>query len=318
MRRRQLISAFAIASASPLVAAQAPARVHRIGVLALVNWEQRLVALRRELANLGYVEGRNLSIEFRDANGRVEVLGALAEELVRLKVDVIVPAITPAALAAKRATGSIPIVVWAAADIVGNGLVASLARPGGNVTGISAQVAETSAKCLEILREIKPTLRRIGLLLNVLDPFHKLYQETLQRAAPTLGLEFLPAPVRGEAEFEAVHSGWAKSRIDAVLVQPSLPLSRAADMGLKHRLPTVSSGTEFAARGGLMNYSIDDAELAQRAASLIDRVLKGAKPADLPVEQPARFVLKLNRKTARALGIAIPASVLVRADEVIE
>jgi len=318
VQRRDVVRTLALALVAPLTIAQAPGKVYRIGVLALANWENLYPGLIKALAELGYVEGRNLKVEFRSADGKIDLLPELAAELVRLKVDLLVPFFATPTLAASRATSSIPIVAYAAADLIGSGLVASLARPGGNVTGILAQASEATVKSLELLREIKPGMRRTGVLFNAPDPSHKLFLETLQNAAPALGLELLPAPVSGEAEYQAVFAAWGKARVDSIVVQANLPLRRAAELALQWRLPSAASSPTFPRQGGMLAFTVNVADLNLRAASLIDKVLKGVKPADLPVELATRFDLTLNRKTAKALGLAIPSSVLLRVDEVIE
>ena len=319
MQRRSLINLAAGASLAVTLAALAQqAKLARVGVLVLANWERPLAQIKEGLRELGYVEGRNLVFELRSAHGKPEALDALAAELVGLKVDVIVPLLTPSVFAAKRATGSIPIVMAGAGDPVGTGLVASLARPGGNITGISTFGPELASKTLEFIREIKPGASRVAVLANATDPFTKPLLEQLQAGAKGLRMELLVAQVRGEAEYEAVFAAWAKQRVDAVLIQPSLVIRRANELAMLHRLPSYSFVRSFVDSGGLLTYTASDKERYQRTAWYIDKILKGAKPADLPVEQPTKFDLVINGKTAQALGITIPQTVLLRATEVIE
>jgi putative ABC transport system substrate-binding protein len=318
VQRRDILRTLALALVAPLAHAQATGKVYRVGVLVLANWENLYPGLIKALGEQGYVEGSNLKIEFRSADGKIDLLPELAAELVRLKVDLLVPFFATPTLAASRATSSIPIVAFAAADLIGSGLVASLARPGGNVTGILAQASEATVKCLELMREIKPAIRRTGVLFNAPDPSHKLFLEVLQNAAPALGLELFPAPVSGEGHYQAAFAAWGKARVDSVVVQANLPLRRAAELAMQRRLPSAASIQAFPRQGGLLALTVNIPDLNQRAASLIDKLLKGAKPADLPVELATRFDLTLNRKTANALGLAIPQSVLLRVGEVIE
>lgn len=310
-----MIGSAALAATSRLLAQQP--KPARIGVLVVSNWERAYAQIKDELRELGYVEGRNLVFELRSAQGKPEVLDALATELVNLKVDVIVPLLTPAVFAAKRATTNIPIVM-SAGDPVGTGLVASLARPGGNITGISTFGPELASKTLEFIREIKPGASRVAVLANATDLFTKPLLEQLQAGAKGLQMELLVTQAHGEAEYEAAFAAWAKQRVDAVFIQPSLPLPRANALALQHRLPSYFFTRPFVNSGGLLTYTASDKERYQRTASFVDRILKGAKPADMPVEQPTKFELIVNGKTAKALGIKIPQSVLLRATEVID
>ena len=319
MKRRGLIPLVAglgLTYALPL-AAQQP-RPARIGVLVLANWERPYAQIKDGLRELGYIEGKNLTIELRSAQGKAEALDGLAAELVALKVDVIVALLTPAVMAAKRATSSIPIVMAGAGDPVGTGIVASLARPGGNITGISTFGPELASKTLEFMRELRPGTARVAVLANATDPFTKPMLEQLEMGAKTLRMELLPTHVRGESEYEAAFAAWAKQRVDAVFIQPSLGLRRANELALQHRLPAYSFVRSFVDSGGLLTYTASDKERYKRTAWYIDKILKGAKPADLPVEQPTIFDLVINGKTAKALGITIPPTMLLRATEVIE
>jgi putative tryptophan/tyrosine transport system substrate-binding protein len=273
---------------------------------------------RQGLRDLGYVEGQNIRFQFRSAEGQANRLPELAAELVRLKVDVIVSWFTPPTQAAKQATRQIPIVMADAGDPVGMGLVASLARPGGNVTGIAGMTAELSGKCIELIREMLPAARRVTALANATDPFSKPFLEQVQLGGEATGTTINPIKISSREEFDAAFAAMEKERPDAVIVQPSLPSKRAAELALKHRVPAVSVPRRFAEEGGLMSYSPRIADLYRKAAVYVDKILKGAQPADLPLEQPTIFELVINLKTAKALGLTVPPIFLARADELIE
>jgi putative ABC transport system substrate-binding protein len=270
------------------------------------------------LRDLGYVEGSNLGIEFRWAEGKNDRLPELAAELVRLKVDLIVTYQTPAALAAKQATNSIPIVMVTAADPVATGLITSLARPGGNVTGLSGAVSELAAKNLEIILEVSPSAKRVAVLVNAADSFAKSFLERIQLASRALGIELKTVMVRAGEPLAFAFEEIAKARASAVLVQPSLPYERVVEMAIQHRLASAAAGQGFADAGGLLAYTQNIADRNRQAALYIDKILKGAKPADLPVSQPATFELVINLKTAKRIGLKIPPNVLARADRIIE
>jgi putative ABC transport system substrate-binding protein len=242
----------------------------------------------------------------------------LAAELVRLKVDIIVTWFTPTALAAKQATDEIPIVMAETGDPVGTGLVASLPRPGGNVTGMAAVTAELAGKSVQLIRDMLPTARRVTALVNATDPFSKPFLEQIKLGGEATGTTINPVRISSSEEFETAFASMEKDRPDAVIVQPSLPSKRAAELALKHRVPAVSVPRWFAEEGGLMSYSARYVDLFRKAAVYVDKILKGARPADLPVEQSTHFELVINMKTAKVLGIDVPASLLARADEVIE
>ena len=317
-RRRRVLALGAGVLALPLGArAQAPGKIWRVGILVTTNWERQVKLVRDSLRELGYVEGKNIVFELRSAPGKADALPALAAELVRLNVDAIFALQTPAAHTAKRATSSLPIVVWAG-DPVGTGLVASLARPGGNITGMSSTATELGAKNLELIRDLVPSVRRVGVLANATDPFTQPFLKLLGEAGTTLGIEVLPVMVRTEADYAAAFAGWQKARVDALIHQPSLPIKRSVELLLQHRLPSTSFSGPFAEAGGLMAYSANPKDAARRVAYFLDRILKGAKPADLPVEQPTTYELLINLKTAKALGITIPYSLSLRASELIE
>jgi putative ABC transport system substrate-binding protein len=323
IRRKLLVALGAGAFAAPLrsFAQRQAAKVARIGYLGLSStssYAGGVEALRSSLSDLGYVEGKNLVIESRWADGKNDRLLELAGELVRLKVDIIVATQTPAVQAAKQATNSIPIIMAPAGDPVGTGFIASLARPGGNITGMSAAISELAAKNLELLREILPSVRRVAVLANRADPFTKPFLEHIERTGRSLGIELRTMMIRGQHEFDAAFMEMVRMQVDAVIVQGSLPRKRAVDLALKHRLPAVAAAPGFAEAGGLMSYVGVFTDLYREAAVYVDKILKGAKPGDLPVEQPTKFEMVVNMKTAKALGIKIPNSILVQATKVIE
>jgi putative tryptophan/tyrosine transport system substrate-binding protein len=304
--------------------AQETKKVSRIGFLTLLAGpDVREEAFLLGLRELGHVEGQNLTIEYRRAAGKVERLAEFAEELVRLKVEVIVARATPPVQAAKDATKTIPIVMLGAADAVASGFVATLARPGGNITGTTNIMPELAGKRLELLREILPKLSRVAFLAYRPDPAHKLFVKEAQQAAESFGMKFLPLVVTSPNEIESAFTTIVKERADALIVQPLFSVGlgqgrRIAELAAKNRLPTVSDGTGFPEAGGLMLYGPDPTHSARRVAVFVDKILKGAKPGDLPVEQPTAFEFVINLKTAKALNLAIPQSVLYRADRVIK
>ena len=321
MRRREFITLLAGATATwPLTARAQQTKVPKVGVLVAGKpdpgpfWK----LFREGLRDLGYIEGQTILFEFRSAEGNAGLLPELAADLVRLKVDIIVTWQTPTTRAAKEATHDIPIVMADSGDPVGTGLVASLARPGGNVTGIAGVTAELAGKSVELIRAMMPSARRVAVLANSTDPFRKPFLEQIQFAARTLGVDIQPLMIGGGEELEAAFPRMSKERMDAVIVQPSLPTRRAAELALKHRLAAVSVPRWFAEEGGLMSYSPRYADLYRQAATYVDKILRGARPADLPIEQPTKFELVINLKTAKALGLTIPSSLRMRADRVIE
>jgi putative ABC transport system substrate-binding protein len=271
------------------------------------------------LREFGYAEGQNFTFEFRSADGNVDRLPALAADLVRLPVDVIVATFTPCALAAKQATTTIPIVMVAVADPVGAGLVQSLARPGGNITGFSNMGAETAGKSVELLREMLPSLRRVAVLANPVDAFTKPLLEQVHLAGRIAGIEIAPvAMARGPDELEAAFATMTQERAEAVVVQGIFFSRTVADLAVKYRLPSASVLRQFAQAGGLMSYGADVPDIFRRSAVLVHRILQGTKPADLPVELPTQFELVINLKTAKSLGLDVPWFLQQRADEVIE
>jgi putative ABC transport system substrate-binding protein len=312
--------------AAPLAAeAQQAGKVYRIGFLgnSTPALEANLVGPFREgLRDLGYVEGRNILIEYRWAEGQYERFPTLIAELAALKVDVIVAAGTPAALAVKKATTSIPLVMLAVGDPVGTGLVASLGRPGGNITGLSAIASELEGKRLELLREVVPKLSYIAVLWNPANEFHGGSLKEMRTAAQVLGIRVQSLGVRSSEEFPDAFAAMVKERPGALLVLADRLFlhhrARIMDFAVQHRLPGAYAHQELVEAGGLMSFGPNYADMHRRAATYVDKILKGVKPADLPVEQPAKFELVINLKTAKALGLTIPKSLLLRVDRVIE
>ena len=317
--RREFLKVLGASAVMPHAAGAQPAKTPRIGILVLGNpnpdffWKM----LRTGLQNLGCEEGRNIVFEFRSAEGKAELLPQLAAALVQLKVDVLVAYQTPAAQAAKQSTTEIPVVVTAG-DPVGTGLVASLAHPGGNVTGLSGTTHELGGKSLELIREVVHSARSIAVLVNASDPFAKPFLEQLEQAAPALSMSIRPLSIRSPDDLGSEFAEIDRDLPQAVVVQPSLIRRPLIDELLKRRLPAISANRLFAEWGGLMCYAPDLASQYREVASYVDKVLKGSKPADLPVAQPTKFELVINLKTAKALGITMPPILLARADEVIE
>lgn len=325
MRRREFIALLGGATAWPIaVHAQQERKVATIGLLgsgtaaAQSQWTAAFVQRMREL---GWIEGRNLTIEYRWAEGHDERLRELASELVQLKVDLIVTHNTPPPLAAKQATSTIPIVFATAGDPVGTGIVASLARPGGNITGLSSQSPETASKRLELLRDVVPGLRRLAILSDMENPFVKLDLSQMRKAAANFGIEIATFQItRGDdipPSFEAI-----KGHSEALYVPP-IPIAfvnrtRINTLALAAHLPTLHVVREYVEAGGLMSYGPNWPYMWARAADLVDKILHGAKPADIPVEQPIKFDFVINLTTAKALGLAVPDKLLALADEVIE
>jgi putative ABC transport system substrate-binding protein len=307
----------------PLAAeAQAAEKVARIGVLSALYSSDAgpPKAFRQRLRELGYLEEQNIVIDWQYAQGRYDRLPGLAAELVQRKVDLIVADTTLSSRAAKQATSTIPIVMASTADAVGGGLVSSLARPGGNVTGNSIMLAETSVKRLQLLKEAVPTVSRVGVLWDPSVPFHKAMLKEIVAAAPSLRLEPLAIVVKNHAVGDAL-SEITKRRADALFVSQRMsPAARQQllEFAATNKLPTMFMNPEYVPAGGLMSYSPSFVEMFRRAAVYVDKILKGAKPGDLPIEQPTKFELVINLKTAKALGLTIPPSLLARADQVID
>jgi putative tryptophan/tyrosine transport system substrate-binding protein len=325
MRRRQFMTLLGGAATWPLATrAQQPAKVAQIGFMGpapAVTYLPRVEALRAGLRDLGYVEGKNIVIEFRWADS-VEQLPEMAAELVRMKVDIIFASSSTYVEPARQATKTIPIVFAVHADPVGIGHVASLARPGGNITGLSMLLTDLVAKELEIFKEAVPQTTRIGILWNPTTPSHRPAVQAVEAVGEKLGVQLLLVPARTVEDFEGAFSTMTRERMGGFLVVAS-PLSMSqraplAELALKHRLPGVFGTRENVEAGGLMSYGADLNDLYRRAALYVDKILKGVKPADLPVEQASKYELIINLKTANALGLIIPPTLLARADEVIE
>jgi putative tryptophan/tyrosine transport system substrate-binding protein len=328
MKRRTFITLLGATAAWPLAArGQQTAKAPQIGYLAgnLATMSHLTAAFLRGLRELGYEEGHNIDIQYRDAEGNYDRLPALAADLVALKVDVIVVPNTPAALAAQRATVNIPIVLAWTVDPVSSGLVAGLARPGGNITGLSFLAPELVGKRLELLMEAVPSTRRVALLWHPGDYGERTEKDMLQAAevaAQALGIGLEVVAARGVEDFDRAFSDIVRAGMNAVTVQSTniffIERNRLVRKMAESRLPAVYLTREFVDAGGLMSYSANVPDMFRRAASYVDKILKGARPSDLPVEQPIKFELVINLKTAKALGLDVPPSLLARADEVIE
>jgi putative ABC transport system substrate-binding protein len=293
---------------------------YRVGALLVGNEDAETLRtiLREELHKSGYIEGQNLQFEFRTAEQKLDLLPELATELVALKVDVIVAVYTPCALAAKHATQEIPIVILSG-DPVGTGIVASLNRPGGNITGVSLMAAELHGKCVEIIHDIIPSIRRIAALGNASDPFSKPFLEQIHLAGKLTGIEIAPVIlVNGPKDIDAAFEAMEKDGTKAVILQGTLASKTSAELALRHSLPAATVPRSFAQFGGLLSYGLDGPDSFRRGATYVIKILQGGKPAEIPVEQPTKFELVINLKTAKALGLTIPESFLLRADEVIE
>ena len=324
--RRKIVLALGAAALAPrLVRAQAPATVRRIGLLSSYSPSDAALwhlAFRLGLRDLGWVEGKNISIDYRYAEGRSERLTELAADLVRLQVDVIVASGITDALAAQKATRAIPIVMAIPSDPVASGLVGSLARPGGNVTGLSQMSMELVGKRLELLKEMVPKLSRVAVLWNPQGASSTVTWKEIQLPARQLGIQLHSLEIRSPDDFAKAFEAAIKARAGALFIigdpVTATNLKRIADLAAKTRLPSIFSSSEFADAGGLVAYGPDRADLFRRAAAYVDKILKGAKPGDLPIDRATKFDLVVNLKTAKALGIAIPQSVLFRAGRVIE
>ncbi len=325
MDRRAFLGSLAgaVLAAAPVAEAQQPKKLHRIAMIertsAVIN-AANVDGFRQGLRELGYIEGESFVIEYRSADGRDERFPDLATEVVRLKVDLILTRGTPAALAARNATGTIPVVIVGVGDPVGQGLVASLARPGRNITGLSAAVTEIYPKRVQLLRELVPRAARIAVLFNMSNPALPSQWKEIAMAARSLGIEPHLLDVRTPEDLAPAFDAATKQRADALIVGLDT-LTQANQRGIvdlvaKHRLPAIYASKEFA--GGLVVYGVNYPEMYRHAASFAHKIFRGVNPADLPVEEPTKFELVINLKTAKALGLTIPKSLLLRADQVIE
>jgi putative tryptophan/tyrosine transport system substrate-binding protein len=303
------------------VEAQQPGKVWRIGLLGGDPESPRGASFRQGLRALGYVEGQNIALEWRSSGGNAERLPDLAAELVRLTVDVIVASDNPAIAAAQRATSTIPIVMVVAMDPVRTGFVDSLARPGGNITGLTVQATDVQGKALQLLKDAAPTVSRVAVLWDATEPGRRVQATEAADAARALGLEVQLLGVRSPAELDSLFTAMARERVDAVLVHPSQMIghhrARIAALAAQPRLPTMGVVSWWGEAGGLMSYAARDLDLYQRAASYVDKLLRGTKAAELPVEQPMKFELIINLQTAKTLGLTIPPTLLFQADKVI-
>ncbi len=325
MRRRDFIALLGGAAVWPLAArAQQGGKVYRIGFFSAgaANTPHLRAAFVETLRKLGWIEGKNVVFEYRYAENRLERLPELAEELVRLNVDIIVAPGTLAPLAAKRVTTTIPIVMANAGDPLGSGLVSSLARPGGNVTGLSLMVPDIGGKRLELLKDVLPRMSSVAVLWNVANPYPALVFRETESAARTFGIEVQSLEVRGPGDFDGVFEN-ARLQHPEALITVEDPLTvnyrkQIVDFAATNRLPAIHGVREFVEAGGLMAYGASLSDLLRRAAGYVDKIFKGAKPADLPVQQPTKFEFVINLKAAKALGLTIAPSLLARADEVIE
>jgi putative tryptophan/tyrosine transport system substrate-binding protein len=326
VKRRELITLLGGAVAWPLAArAQQSGKIPRVGFMgnSTAALEANLVGPFRDgLRELGYQEGHNIVIEYRWAEGQYERFPALIAELLAVPVDVIVTAGTPATLAVKKATSMVPLVMIAVGDPVGTGIVRSLARPGGNITGLSSIAPDLEGKRLELLREVIPKLSHVALFLNPLNPFHAVSMRQALAAAQALGIKLQSLEVRTSGELDGAFAAIVREGPDALLILADRVFlhnrKRMMDFATEQRLPSVNAYREIVEAGGLMSYGPSYEDMHRRAADYVDKILKGAKPGELPVEQPTKFTLVVNLKSARALGIDVPSMLLARADEVIE
>jgi putative tryptophan/tyrosine transport system substrate-binding protein len=324
MRRREFFTLLGCAAIGwPLAShGQQASKIYRLGYLALARVPHVIEALQTGLRELGYVEGKNLKVEYRFGEQQRETLDTLAAQLVALRPDAIVTRGTPATFAAKRATTTIPIVMAPVGDPVRIGLVASLAHPGGNITGVSLYGSELAGKRVELLKELLPAIARLGSLANAANPATQIWWEETQLAARALGLEGALFTVREPNELTAAFAAMQRNGVDAVVIEPDAMFMSAqrqiTTLTIEHQLPAMYESPEFVQDGGLISYGSSITEMTRRSAMFVDKILKGIKPADLPIEQPTEYALVINLKTAKALGLTIPPSLLARADEVIE
>jgi putative ABC transport system substrate-binding protein len=329
IQKRRWAGLFAIVLAvtfgGAVAQAQQPARIPQIGILSPVSgsvFPARVEAFRQRLRELGYIEGQNIAIEYRYTEGKGDRLPDLVAELVRLKVDIIVTIGPGPTLAAKKASGTIPIVFAGASDPVGTGIVSSLARPGGNITGLSLMAPDLDGKRLELLKEAFPSVARVAFLWNPSGSRGNPAFTVMEAAAKALGVKLLSLEVRSLDDFEGAFARATKERAQALITTTGALINsqqrRVLDFAAKNRLPAIYHYSEFAEAGGLMSYGPDNTDVWRRAADFVDKILKGAKPADLPVAQPSKFELIINMNAAKQIGLTIPPNVLARADRVIK
>jgi putative ABC transport system substrate-binding protein len=316
MKRRRLLAVAGASAALQAAAAHAQRPIPRIGFLIAGDREPLWMLFRKAMADLGHVEDRTIKYEYRVADAGRGELPVMAAELVTLNVDVIVAVLTPAINAARAATTKIPIVFYGGA--IATGTVTNIARPEGNFTGVAGATAVLAGKSVQLFHEIKPTAKALGLLLNEPDPFRVPLQREVETAGKAQQIEIVPMMLKGRDELPAAYEEMVRRRVDGVLVQPSLPLEMAATLAVKNRLAAVSYFREFARAGGLISLGADEVDICRILAGYVDRVLKGTRPADLPVQQVTKFELVVNQKTARALGLTLSPMFLTRVDEVIE
>jgi putative ABC transport system substrate-binding protein len=325
MRRREFITILSGATATWPFAARAEPKIPRVGYMgnSTQALEANLIgAFRDGLRELGYDEGRNIVIEYRWADGNYAQFPTLVAELIAAKVDVIVTAGTPAALAVKKATTTVPLVMVAVGDPVGTGLVPSLARPGGNLTGLSSIAPDLEGKRLELLREVVPTLSHVAVFFNLLNPFHVVSMRNAHTAAEAMGLKLQQHDIRKSEDLDDAFATIRKERPDGLLILADRVFlhnrQRMMDFTEEQRLPNVNAYTELVEAGGLMSYGPSYEDMHKRAAIYVNKIIKGAKPADLPIEQPSKFTFVINLKAAKILGVTIPPSLLTLADKVLE
>lgn len=319
MQRRDLIKAGFSSPLLPFAAHAQPVQMRRVGALILGNADAEAFGreLRSGLLNAGYVEGRNVQFDIRSAQGRLDLLPGLAAELVAAKVDVLVTLYTPCARAAQQATRDIPIVAIVA-NAVETGIIASLAQPGGNTTGVSMMAAEAHGKCVELLVDMLPSVRKVAALGNARDTFMPLFLEKVHLSARAAGVEIVEATVSGADEIEAALARVEGDGAGALVMQGSLPSRVVAELALQRRLPAASFTRSFSEVGGLLSYGANATDAYRRSVAFVVKILQGAKPAEIPAEQPTKFELVLNLKTAKALGVSVPSILFARADELIE
>jgi putative tryptophan/tyrosine transport system substrate-binding protein len=320
MRRRAFIAGIGAGALLPLAAPAQQSKMPTVGVLVVgaPSSDRFWQLFQQSMRDLGYLDGRNIRYLFRSDGGQATRLPVLARELVRSDPELIVTWFTPAATAAKQASETIPIIMAAAGDPLATGLVKSLAHPGGNITGTAAMAADLAGKCVELMRDMLPSVHRLATLANAPDPFSKPFLEKIRSAGQTTGAAIETVWVHSPEELDGAFIALMKARPDALIVQPSLPIKRVAELALSYRIPAASPFRPFAEDGGLLSYWFDEDAVYRQTASMVDKILKGANPGDLPVEQPSKFELVVNLKTAKALGLAIAPTFLARADEIIQ